>query len=65
MNYRKEWNRVLDLSSSISNGWVVIVEGMKTIVLYDRKMDGGIKVHYTTVWDQGPRGWKCVGVPQM
>ena len=45
MNYRKEWNRVLDLSSSISNGRVVIVEGMKAIVLSDRKMDGGIKVH--------------------
>ena len=48
-----------------SNGRVDIVDGIKTIVSYDRKMKGGMKVRETRVWKHGPRGWKCVGVTRV
>ncbi|KAL3822549.1 hypothetical protein ACHAXA_007660 [Cyclostephanos tholiformis] len=51
--------------SSISNGRVDIVNGIKAIVSYDRKMKGGMKVRETRVWKHGPIGWKCVGVTRV
>jgi hypothetical protein len=52
-------------SSLISNGRVDIVDGIKAIVSYDRKMKGGMKVRETRVWKHGPAGWKCVGVTRV
>ncbi|KAL3798882.1 hypothetical protein ACHAW5_004122 [Stephanodiscus triporus] len=52
-------------SSLISNGRVNIIDGIKAIVSYDRKMKGGMKVRETRVWKHGPRGWKCVGVTRV
>jgi len=49
----------------ISNGRVDIVDGIKAIVSYDRKMKGGMKVRETRVWKHGPVGWKCVGVARV
>ena len=49
----------------ISNGRVDIVDGIKAIVSYDRKMKGGMKVRETRVWKHGPVGWKCVGVTRV
>jgi adenylate kinase family enzyme len=52
-------------SSLVSNGRVDVVDGIKAIVSYDRKMKGGMKVRETRVWKHGPAGWKCVGVTRV
>ena len=52
-------------SSLVSNGRVDVVDGIKAIVSYDRKMKGGMKVRETRVWKHGPAGWKCIGVTRV
>jgi hypothetical protein len=50
---------------SISNGRVDIVDGIRAIVSYDRRMKDGMKVRETRVWKHGSTGWKCVGVTRV
>jgi hypothetical protein len=52
-------------SSLVSNGRVDVVDGIKAIVSYDRKMKGGMKVRETRVWKHRPAGWKCIGVTRV
>lgn len=52
-------------TASISNGRIDIVDGVKSIVSYDRILGGGIKVRETRIWEHGPSGWKCIGVTRV
>lgn len=53
------------VTRSISNGRIDIVDGIKSIVSYDRILGGGMKVRETRIWEHGPSGWKCIGVTRV
>lgn len=52
-------------ATSISNGRIDIVDGIKSIVSYDRILGGGMKVRETRIWEHGSSGWKCIGVTRV
>jgi hypothetical protein len=52
-------------TASISNGRIDIIDGIKSIVSYDRILGGGMKVRETRIWEHGPSGWKCIGVTRV
>jgi UMP-CMP kinase len=52
-------------TTSISNGRIDIVDGVKSIVSYDRILGGGMKVRETRIWEHGSSGWKCIGVTRV
>ena len=53
------------IATSISNGRIDIVDGIKSIVSYDRILGGGMKVRETRIWEHGSSGWKCIGVTRV
>lgn len=48
--------------STVSNARVVIQNGIKATVSYDRKVKEDLSVHETREWSHGSKGWKCVSV---